>query len=486
MTVRVRFAPSPTGYLHVGGARTALFNYLFAKKMQGSFIVRIEDTDQSRYQEDALTEIFTSLTWLGLEWDEGPEKGGSYGPYYQSQRLELYETYTQELLESGVAYHCFCSAERLASLRAKQEADHRPSGYDRHCRHISLEEANKRRAAGETSVVRLRIPDDETIHFVDEIRGEISFTTNELDDFVLMKTDGYPTYHLANVVDDHAMEISHVLRGDEWINSTPKHELLYRSFGWAPPKWVHLPIILAESGGKLSKRKGAASVMDYCRRGILPEALFNFLALLGWSPGDDRELLDTAEMASLFSFSGISPKGSVFDTTKLEWMNGQYLAHASAERLVEEVTPFIDETVAQFPPLMEAVGLLKSRCKTLQELGEALQLLCHDPQEYPDTKKVVKALKKNGVEALFSDMIDLVSECREFAAPVLEEAFSRYLSEKELGFGRVGLPVRIALTGQAGGPSLFELMEILGKETVIRRLTRCRKYVLQNYSEAEK
>ncbi len=276
--VRVRFAPSPTGYLHVGGARTALFNYLFAKKMGGKFLLRIEDTDQNRYHEGALDEIFTSLKWMGLNWDEGPEVGGDCGPYFQSERLELYSKYADELLEKGLAYRCFCTSERLTALREEQEKGGKPqaSGYDRHCRDLTAEEVQAKIDAGEPSVIRLRIPDSETITFNDAIRGDISFESDTLDDFVLLKTDGFPTYHLANVIDDHFMKISHVLRGDEWITSAPKHELLYRSFGWNPPVWAHLPVILSETGGKLSKRKGAASVMDYYREGSSTRAVFPY------------------------------------------------------------------------------------------------------------------------------------------------------------------------------------------------------------------
>ncbi|MGM0444271.1 MAG: glutamate--tRNA ligase [Fibrobacterota bacterium] len=486
MTVRVRFAPSPTGYLHVGGARTALFNYLYARQQGGTFILRVEDTDRSRYREDALNEIFTSLEWLGLDWDEGPQKGGDFGPYYQSERLDLYQKYARILVEKGAAYYCFCSSDRLAELREKQETDGAVSGYDRHCRGIDPAEAQKRVDAGEAHVLRLKIPDNREIRFNDVIRGEIAFSTEGLDDFVLMKTDGYPTYHMANIVDDHTMEITHVLRGDEWINSAPKHELLYEAFGWQPPVWVHLPIILAESGGKLSKRKGAASVMDYSKKGILPEALFNFLALLGWGAGDDVELMDRDELIRRFSLEAISAKGSVFDNTKLEWMNSQYLKDADPARLIDRVRRDLIEGGIESPDeslLTQAVPLLQSRCRTVREIAPMAEFLFKAPVDYPvDNKKVRKAFRKEGVADMLIEISRDFESLQPFTAESVEAYLQAYMKEHELGFGRVALPVRIAVTGVPGGPSLFEIIELLGRQAVAERLKTCSTFIRENYA----
>ena len=302
--IRVRFAPSPTGYLHVGGARSALFNYLFARRHGGVFILRIEDTDRGRYVEGAVEEIVASLRWLGLDWDEGPDIGGPVGPYAQSERTQLYREHARRLIEGGNAYRCFCTAERLTALREEQEKNKLPLGYDRKCRDLPRADIERLLAGNAPHVIRLKIPAGRTITFTDEIRGSIEYQSDVLDDIVLIKSDGFPTYHMANVVDDHLMGITQVLRGDEWIASTPRHVLLYEAFGWTPPVFAHLPVILAPDGKKLSKRKGAASVMDYKRAGYLPEALFNFLALLGWSPGegDNREKMSKREThRSLFA-----------------------------------------------------------------------------------------------------------------------------------------------------------------------------------------
>lgn len=480
--VRVRFAPSPTGYLHVGGARSALFNYLFAKKMGGTFILRIEDTDRTRFVEGALEEIFESLRWLGITWDEGPRVGGNFGPYTQSERLAIYQQYAQQLLSSGHAYRCFCTAERLTEMRATQEREKTQQGYDRRCRHLSKEEVDALVQQGQPSVLRFKIPAGRTVTFEDQIRGAIAYKSDLLDDLVLLKTDGFPTYHLANVIDDHLMEISHVLRGDEWITSTPRHVLIYEAFGWTPPLFAHLPIILSAQGGKLSKRKGAASVLDYKNSGFLPEALFNFLALLGWSPGEDREKMTRQEMTRLFSLDQVSPKSAVFDETKLEWMNGLYLTEQPAELLATICAPLFRERGWECDvPYMHAVlGLLQSRSKRLTDLVETAMYFFVDPSTYEE-KAARKHFTPESIGLLLSLKVLLQAQ-DDFLASPLEALFRTHAEQQEVSVSQLIHPVRLAVSGVSVGPGLFELLTVLGKETVIRRLDSAVAYI-QNMAE---
>ncbi|MFC2017543.1 glutamate--tRNA ligase, partial [Chloroflexota bacterium] len=321
-SVRVRYAPSPTGYPHVGNIRTALFNWLFARHYGGSFIVRIEDTDVTRKVKGAVEDILNSLRWLRLDWDEGPEVEGKYGSYFQSQRLEIYHEMAQRLISQGDAYYCYCSTQRLAEMRVEQVRRKQPPGYDRYCRNLSPEERSQKEAEGIIPVVRFKTPLDGQTRFSDLIWGEVVFENNTIDDFILLKSDGYPTYHLANVVDDHLMEISHVLRAEEWLSSTPRHLLLYKAFGFEPPQFAHLPMLLGADRAKLSKRHGAVSITEYYKQGYLPEAMVNFLALLGWSLDDKTELLSRQELIDNFSLERVSRTAAIFNQDKLNWMNG--------------------------------------------------------------------------------------------------------------------------------------------------------------------
>lgn len=475
--VRVRFAPSPTGYLHVGGARTALFNYLFARHNNGTFILRIEDTDRNRYQESAVDEIFTSLRWLGMHWDEGPEVGGPAGTYFQSQRRDLYAKYANELLEKGLAYRCFCSAEELQKTREEAEKSKTVAvaGYDRRCRDLTQAQIEEKLRHSSPFVIRFKIPSGETIRFIDQIRGEIEYSTDVLDDLVLLKSDGYPTYHLANVIDDHLMTISHVLRGDEWIASTPRHILIYRAFGWQPPLFAHLPVILSETGGKLSKRKGAASVMDYKKAGFLPEAMVNFLSLLGWAPGDTREIMPIQEIIDSFSIERISPKSSVFDEKKLEWMNGNYLKERSIESLLPEIHELWKEygipTDRSTPEYITTVlSLLKDRSKRLTELAQSASYFFSDPQGYgekaakkyftPETASLLRSLAVH---------LEAIPE-NEFNHPSLDNLYREYAENNGITAGKLIHPTRLAVSGIDFGPGLFELMAVLGKSAVLRRM----------------
>ncbi len=341
-SVRVRYAPSPTGYPHVGNIRTALFNWLFARRCGGSFLVRIEDTDVSRRIEGALEAILDGLRWLGLDWDEGPEVGGKYGPYFQSQRLDKYREVAESLVAQGYAYHCYCSPERLEAMRAEQTRRKQPPGYDRHCRDLSQAERSKKEAEGIVPVVRFKSPLEGQTRFTDLIRGEVVFENSTLDDLVLLKSDGYPTYHLANVIDDHLMEISHVLRAEEWLSSTPRHLLLYQALGFAPPQFAHLPMRLGPDRSKLSKRHGAVSIIEYREQGYLSEAMVNFLALLGWSLDDKTEMFTMEELKRRFSIERISKTAAIFSLKKLDWMNGIYIRKLSHEALLERGMPFLE------------------------------------------------------------------------------------------------------------------------------------------------
>ena len=478
--IRVRFAPSPTGYLHVGGARSALFNYLFAKHHSGTFILRIEDTDRNRFVEGALEEIYASLGWLGINWDEGPDVGGSYGPYIQSERTAIYKEHADKLIADGAAYRCFCTPERLTQVRGEQEKNKEKIGYDRHCRQLSEEESLKRSDSGDPYVIRFKIPDGKSITFKDVVRGNIEYKSDIMDDFVLLKTDGFPTYHLASVVDDHLMNISHVLRGDEWIASTPKHILLYEALGWELPEFAHLPVILSSTGGKLSKRKGAASVMDYKKAGYLPDALSNFLALLGWAPGDDREKMAPEELIEAFAMEQVSPKSSVFDEKKLEWMNGLYMAEEATSTLAEAVKTILSENGMNFTNMEEeylfhAIDLLKSRSKKIPDLAAALGYFYNDPASY-DEKADRKNFIPDAVERLSQLKIAFETD-KAFTCESLEKSFRTLAENTQTPIGKFIHPTRLAVSGVSFGPGLYELLEALGKETVVRRIEKAIEYI---------
>jgi len=471
--VRVRFAPSPTGYLHVGGARTAIYNYFYAKAMGGKFYLRIEDTDRKRYNETALHDLIRDLKWLGLQWDEGPEVGGPHGPYFQSERLDIYAREVQKLIDSGHAYYCFCTEERLEQVRKVQETSGQfVTGYDRHCRDLSKEEVQTRLAAGEKAVIRFKVPLDGLTEFHDQIRGRIEYQNAVLDDLVILKRDKYPTYHLASVIDDHYMETSHVLRGDEWISSTPKHVLLYSAFGWEPPVFCHLPVILAAGGGKLSKRKGAASVGDFRDLGYLPETLVNFLALLGWNPGDDREVMALQEMLDCFTLDRISPKSAAFDEKKLEWMNGQHIHHKDSNWLADYLRTGlaavgVDASQVEQAKLVYIVNLLKTRVHFLKEIPEMSVYFFKAPTVY-DEKARTKAWGA-GSRAIVASIRESLAKLTAFDAHSIEQVFMS-LTTETLKLGNLVHPVRLAVSGISTGPGLFELLEVVGQAEVVHRL----------------
>jgi glutamyl-tRNA synthetase len=478
--VRVRFAPSPTGYLHVGGARTAIFNYLYAKHCGGTFILRIEDTDQTRYNPEALESLMVDLKWLGLTWDEGPGIEGPHQPYFQSQRLPAYQEQAQRLIDNGSAYPCFCTGERLDELRETQKRNSLPTSYDRRCRNLPLETAKERVAAGESHTVRLKVPFHGTTTFTDQLRGKIEYQNRVLDDLVLLKSDGFPTYHLANVVDDHAMEITHVLRGDEWIPSTPRHILIYQALGYEPPVFCHLPVILAEGGGKLSKRRGAASVGDYRDLGYLPETMVNFLSLLGWAPGEDLEFMERPVLVEKFTLDRINPKSAAFDERKLEWLNGQYFQQRTPEFFLPLVKPLWEKagaSVSEFGDAyaIQALGLMKDRSKKLTDFVEFGLYFFKDPEEY-EAKGAAKHFKP-GIDTLLSDLADGAGSLSDNAATSFEDLYRREAEARGKKAAELIHPTRLALAGMPFGPGLFELMEVLGRETVVRRLRKAAAFI---------
>lgn len=483
--VRVRFAPSPTGYLHVGGARTALFNWLFARRHNGVFILRIEDTDRTRYQEDALDDLMSMLRWLGLDWDEGPEVGGDYGPYFQSQRLPLYHDYARKLVHEGHAYYCYCTPERLDALREEQRKRGEPPGYDRHCRNLTATQRAEYEAQGIEPVIRLKVPLEGQTSFTDVIRGTITVDNSSLDDLVLLKSDGYPTYHLANVIDDHLMEISHILRADEWLPSVPKHVLLYRAFGWDVPVFAHLPIILDPSGkGKMSKRKKRAGekehyvlVHEFKAAGYLPEALFNFLTLVGWSLDDKTQIL-TREMAiQHFDLDRINKAPAAFSYEKLEWMNGYYIRQLSPQELAERLVPFLaeglglsEEEVRRRPETLQLVPLIQERIKTLAEAVDMVDFAYRDSLEYDPALLVGEKMSAEDSLSALRRAGEVLAGLETFDVESVEGALRR-LSE-ELGLKPrqfLGI-VRVAVTGKTISPPLFESIVVLGKERTLRRL----------------
>lgn len=472
--VRVRFAPSPTGYLHVGGARTAIYNYFFAKATGGTFYLRIEDTDRKRYNEEALKDLLRDLKWLGLQWDEGPGIEKDCGPYFQSERLDIYHREIQKLLDSGDAYYCFCTEERLQQVRAEQEKNGvSVTGYDRHCRNISREEAEARIAAGEKAVIRLKVPEQGITAFDDKIRGHIEYQNELLDDLVLIKRDKFPTYHFASVVDDHLMGTTHVLRGDEWISSTPKHMLLYKAFGWEPPVWCHLPVILAEGGGKLSKRKGAASVGDFRDLGYLPDTLVNYLALLGWNPGDDREVMSIKEMVDCFTLERISPKAVAFDEKKLQWMNGQHIHLCEDSCLVNILKEGlnkldIDYSSSSEERLLEIVKLLKPRARFLQDLAQMGVYFFKAPDSFDEKGK--RKQWGEGSRAIASAVLEAMRSIETFTTPNIEKAFNDLTVSRQCKLGELVGAVRLAVSGVTAGPGLWELFEVVGQEEVVKRI----------------
>jgi len=469
--IRVRFAPSPTGYLHVGGLRTALYNYLFAKHFGGKFILRIEDTDQSRKVEGAVENLIETLKWSGVDYDEGPDRDGGYGPYVQSQRLELYRRYAKELVGNGNAYHCFCTPERLQEVRQKQMAAKLSTSYDRHCRDVSREEAECRIAAGEQCVIRMKIPLDGELSFDDVIRGKVTISHKMIDDQVLVKSDGFPTYHLAVVVDDHLMGITHVIRGEEWLSSVPKHILLYQYFGWDLPVLAHLPLLLNPDKSKLSKRQGDVAVEDYRAKGYLKEAMVNFIAFLGWNPGDEREIFFLNQLVQEFTLERVGKSGAVFNIEKLNWLNQQHIKLKSNEELAHLIKPYFDSvqgTDLDDSYFLKVIGLMKERLIFPKDFVDMSMYFFRDPESFDEAalKKYWEPETSSQVK-LLADRLESLSE---YSHRTIETALRQLAEELTIKPTKLIHPARLALSGKTIGPGLFEMMELLGKETVVRRL----------------
>lgn len=476
-SVRVRFAPSPTGYPHVGNIRTAMFNWLFARHCGGSFIVRIEDTDVARKVEGAVEAIMEGLRWLGLDWDEGPEVGGNYGPYFQSERLELYQQAAQRLILQGAAYYCYCSPQRLEEMRTEQVRLKQPPGYDRRCRELSQEERSRKEAEGITPVVRFKTPLSGQTRYTDLIYGDVVFEYSTIDDFVLLKSDGYPTYHLANVVDDHAMEISHVIRAEEWISSTPRHLLLYQALGFEPPLYVHHPMILGPDRAKLSKRHGAVSILEYREQGYLPETMFNFLSLIGWSLDDKTEIMSRQELVENFSLERIGKTGAIFNREKLDWMNGVYIRSLSLEDFTQRAFPFLDSGL---PPavkrplsteyIRQIMPLIQERARTLAEVAELAQFFFVDELDYDANLLIGKNMSRESTTQALEVAQQRLEELEVFDAESLEAMLRPLAVELGLKTSQLFGTLRVATTGRTAAPPLFQTMAVLGKERCLRRI----------------
>jgi glutamyl-tRNA synthetase len=474
--VRVRYAPSPTGFPHVGNIRTALFNWLFARHTGGKFIVRIEDTDVARTVPGAVEAILDSLRWLGMDWDEGPVIGGSHAPYFQSQRLPVYHEVSERLVKEGKAYYCYCSSERLEVMRAEQQKQKLPPGYDRQCRCLTDEERSQFIARDIKPVVRFKTPLEGQTRSQDLLRGEVVFENSTIDDFVLLKSDGYPTYHLANVIDDHLMEISHVLRAEEWLSSTPRHLMLYDALGYEPPQFAHMPMILGPDRSKLSKRHGATALTEYREQGYLPETMMNFLALLGWSLDEKTEIFNRQQLIENFSLERVSRTAAIFNKEKLSWLNGVYIRELSLDEFVKRALPFLDRDLPMDVdrPLDEEyvrniLPLIKERAKTLAEIADLIVFFLLDDLGYASNDLLIKGLDHQMTYYAYTQS-KMIIETTPCVAGVLEKAFRALADQLKLKPGQFFASLRIAITGRSVSPPLFETMEVLGQDRVQVRI----------------
>jgi len=480
--IRTRFAPSPTGRMHVGNLRTALYEYLIAKHENGTFILRIEDTDQERYVEGAVDIIYRTLQGTGLIHDEGPDKDGGYGPYVQSERVKsgIYMKYAKELIDKGEAYYCFCTKERLASLKTStvssvEDGDEEAkeyTKYDKHCLHLSKEEIEANLAAGKPFVIRQNIPTEGTTTFRDAIYGEITVKNEELDDMILIKSDGFPTYNFANVVDDHLMKITHVVRGNEYLSSTPKYTRLYKAFGWEEPIYVHLPLITNEEHKKLSKRSGHSSYEDLLEQGFVSEAIINFVALLGWNPPNNVEIMSLEELIKEFDYTHINKSPAVFDMVKLRWMNSEYIKRMDFDKFYELALPYIRSVIKKDLNLRKIAGLVKSRIETLKDIIEMIDFFEELP-EYDADMYIHKKMKtdKESSLAVLQELLPEFEALEDYSEEAVEKVITSYIARKGIKNGQALWPVRTAVSGKQSTPGgAYEIMSILGKEESLRRI----------------
>lgn len=449
--VRVRFAPSPTGFLHIGSFRTALYNYLFVKKHKGEFVLRIEDTDQSRTIKGGVENIIKTLEWFNIKPDEGP--------HIQSERTKIYKKHVQQLVEQGSAYYCDCSSQRLDKMRKEQMKKKMPPIYDKHCREKNLKQGK---------VVRLKVPEQGTTMFNDEIRDKVKFENKLIDDAILLKSDGFPTYHLANVVDDHLMKITHVIRGEEWISSTPKHVLLYKAFKWELPVFAHLPLLLNKDKSKLSKRQGDVAVEDYIKKGYLPEALINFVALLGWNPKDDQEIYEIKTLIKHFDLKKVNKGGAIVNFEKLDWLNGHYIRKKSLDDLAKLVFPYLP--VKDTKLARKILALEQERMKKLSDITEAAEFFFKEPKYKPNIL-AWKKMNRKDVHARLESLLSFLWEYgKDWNAKELEKQIKQWIEQQELKNGEILWPMRVALSGREASPGPFDIAAILGKEKTLKRI----------------
>ncbi len=481
--IRLRFPPSPTGYLHVGGLRTVLFNYLIAKKLKGDLILRIEDTDQKREIKGAVDQLIKIINWLGFEFREGPHIGGDYGPYIQSERQEIYNEYARKLLSADGAYYCFCSSERLREMREEQQARKQAPKYDRKCLNLSEKEIREKIARGEEYVLRQKMPSQGEVVVKDFLRGEIKFQASDLEDHVLIKSNGVPTYQFASVVDDHLMKISHVVRGEEWLPSFPKNVLLYQSFGWEVPKFIHLPLILDKNGGKLSKRKGDVTVEDYKEKGYLPEALINFTALLGWHPKDDEEeTMSLEEIIKKFKMKDIGVSPATFDVEKLNYFNGYYIRQMDLDSLTRKCQPYLKENLKktqnykkkEYDFVKKVVSLEQERLKKISEIKDLTEFFFLEELNYPGELLIWKKMSAPEVKNNLKEILELLNALpeEEWKKEKIEEKIIGHIKEKEGKVGNYLWPLRVALTGQSQSPGPFEVAWVLGKKESLEKIKK--------------
>lgn len=485
MTVRTRFAPSPTGSLHIGGLRTALFNWMFAKSQGGQFILRIEDTDQKRFDPTALQTLMEALRWVGLDWDEGPEIGGEFAPYVQSERLSHYQHWAHWLVEQGKAYKCFCTPERLEAVNREKQLLRQPPGYDRHCRHLSAQEIADKEASNTPYVIRFKMPLEGKTEAHDLLRGVVTFENDTLQDAVLLKSDGFPTYHLAVVVDDHLMGITHVLRANEWLPSYPLHVQIWQAFGWQMPTFVHLPVMLNPNGkGKMSKRNPPKDqygnivpvmVHDYMQAGYLPEAMLNFLASVGWTFGDDQELFTMQEALARFTLEGINPNNSALPAEKLDFLNGNWIRRITPEDLANRLRPFLERDGYNVDErILHAIApVVQTRLKVLSDIGGLAGFLFKDPATFAPASPDVLIQKKMDAQSsidVLEKSIALIESLPEFTTATLLEAFSAKTTEWGVNNSQLFGVLRVAVSAQKISTPTFETMEVLGKPESLRRI----------------